>query len=304
MGVTADKLHKEMYIGVVGAGDVLLKNYSLLRTNGVAEKVYTDKSPQKPYTWLANVIAIAIDKIGDVSVGAKAREVYLKTGSIEIPKIVLDLSIADATTMLVEIHRTVWKSEIRNQDVVCKYCGHNMRIDIDLDRIKFLDEDLPKLEKEWQEIEVYLPEGYVFEGLKVAGKEEVSYADYKGLNFNRFTFRVPTLGDAIRNEKYYNDNIVFWRRIAFDCLTNMAACEMDASGNAVKWLADMPETVKGILGMKLFDEYLLFEDLDKIRQSLREDPPTMPFFYEEECSNPGCRLQTPVTVEASGFFST
>lgn len=297
-----EQLNKTLPIGVL-KDDIVIKEYSLLRSNGIAEKVFTEKNQSKPYTWMGYVLTIAIDKIGTIPVGGAARQEYSRTsGSITIPQIVLDIPLNDVNTLLIEIHRTVWKNLMRNQETICKYCGNKSIIDIDLDRIKMLPEDLIKLEGEGYShtIPIDLIDGWLFEPPLTVGSSQTSpYLDYKDILFNRFIFRMPTLGDAIRHEKLSTDTITFWRRIAFDCLQQIVAFDKNTGSH----ITELPVDIKRIYSTKIFDEILFASDLEQIRTTLREGPPTLPFYYIEECSNPLCKSDAPVSIEASSFFS-
>lgn len=295
--VTASKLHGELFIGIETQGGVV-KDYSLLRSNGVAEKVYTDKNGSKPYTWMASVIAVSLDRLGGISIGGAVRKEYVASGSLDIPHIVKQLTLADANTLLIEIHRRLWKNLIRNQDTLCKWCGNTMVMDIDLDRIALLPEDVHKLNTDWLTIPIALTNGWVFEAPTIVGSSQKKYEEYDKIEFNQFIFRCPTVEDGIRNEKYEADPIEFWRRIAFDCLISVNS--VDAYGSIG---TELPREAINIFGRKIFDEILDSSALIKIRETLREDPPSLPFYYLEECANANCRRETPVTMEANGFFS-
>lgn len=281
-------------------------SYSLLRSNGVAEKVYTDKMRNKPYSWLANVITIGVERIGSVPVGTEAREEYIRTSGFHVPVIVNRLPLQTANDMVFEIHRTVWKNLIRNQEVICEHCGATMIIDIDLDRVEMLKEDLDILhsKSDWSEIVVDLPVGYEYTPLQIAGgaKEQTAYPDLEGQTFNRMVFRMPTLGDAIRNEEIFADQITFWRKMAMACLTSFQAVLKTEDGKEVV-TSEMPGSLVAMLGMKLMDFYLDRTDLEAIRAGLRDNIPSLPFYYKETCANNLCRRETPVVMETSDFFS-
>lgn len=297
--VTASQLDGCLHIGVMTNDGMVVKDYRLLRTNGIAEKVFIDKNSTKPFSWLANVLSVALDSIGDTRIGGKVRAEYTSSGgSIEVPNIVKRIPLNDTNTLLVEIHRKVWKNLLREQDCVCKWCGQPMVLDIDLNRIEMREKDLPKLEKDWHKIIINLPVGWEFTGVRVAGTNTIRYEEYVGETFNQFEFECPLLQHAIANEKYCTDDVEFWRRIAFDCLRGIRS--VDADG---KLIAEFPMEALGVIGRKLFDEYLYGEDLMEIRRVLREEPPSLPFYYEEECANASCRKMTPVTTEANSFFS-
>ena len=82
-----DSLIFDLPIGLRSGGDVL-KEVELLRTNGVAEKVFVTKIPERPYTWQGNVLAVAIKRIGNIEIGAEARRSYVKDNAVTIPEAV------------------------------------------------------------------------------------------------------------------------------------------------------------------------------------------------------------------------
>jgi hypothetical protein len=314
------KLDKQMILGV-STPQGIVKDYTLLRSNGVAEQVFTDKSQTKPYTWMGKVISIAVNNIGNVEIAGKCRADFLKSETFTIPPIVNAIPLADASSMVTEIHRTVWKHIIRQARVICDHCGQSMDIDIDLRRIVLLEEDVKLLHSQdsWEHIVIDVPYGWKFESPRVVGSQADPYESYKGVEFNRFVIRMPTLGDAIKNEQLFLDSITFWRKMAFDCLVSIQAItpltddqydEFDNKGTRVKEfaagrtvIAEMPSELKNVLGMKIFNECLDVKDLAEIRVGLRDEIPTLPFWYEEDCANPTCRKTTAVTVEANDFFS-
>ena len=94
-----DSLIFDLPIGLRSGGDVL-KEVELLRTNGVAEKVFVTKIPERPYTWQGNVLAVAIKRIGNIEIGAEARRSYVKDNAVTIPEAVKNLTMADVNTLL------------------------------------------------------------------------------------------------------------------------------------------------------------------------------------------------------------
>jgi hypothetical protein len=288
-------LHKQLAIGIKYSDGSFIKDYSLMRSNGIAERVFTDRPSTKPFTWMGNVLSVACSSIGDFQIGGQVRAEYAKSEQVIIPQVIKDIPFNDANTMLVEVHRSVWKNLIRNQESLCKYCGRNFVMDIDLNRLDFTDEQKLQLAKErdWNELVVDLPYGWEFPGLNEAdGSQAESYSQYKGVVFDQLTFRLPTLGDAIKNERYYDDNIMFWRRIAWDCLERITS-----TANST----ELPTSIKTIYGLKLFNEQFDKEDLEAIRNAIRDEPPTMPGTYRETC--PHCKQETPVSMEVGSLFS-
>lgn len=290
-----DGLFFELPVGLQMSGEVH-KNVELLSTNGVAEKVFVKKIADKPFTWQGNVVSIATKRVGDFEIGSECRKKYLEDGSVTIPMPVRKLTMADVNSMLVEIHRRCWVSFIPKQEIVCRYCGKRLTADIDLDKIVLLPAQQEKLEniQDFSQVIVNLKHGFKPVALaKFTEKEE--YAGITETLYNRFVFRPPLLEDAIKNEKYFDDSILFWRRIAMDCL--VAIQKVDKNDVVVDTL---PIEFHTYYGLKIFNEYLSGVDLKSIRDSLQEDLPTLPFAYYEECV---CGREIPMTMDVSNFFS-
>lgn len=291
-----DGLFFELPVGLRINGEVH-KEVELLKTNGVAEKIFVKKLSEKPFTWQGNIVSAAVKRIGNVEIGSEVRKKYLEDGAVTIPFSVLKLPLAEINTLLVEIHRRVWVSFIPKQEIICKYCGRKLVADIDLDKIDYLPEVKDKMNAflDYEYIVVDLKDGFTPPEIpKITDKEE--YLGITDTEFNRFTFRVPLLEDAIRHERYFSDSIGFWRRIAMDCLVSIERVESD---NVVDTLPDEFHTW---YGLKIFNEYLSGKDLRSIRNGLIEHLPTLPFAYYEPC---GCdeQREIPMVMEASNFFS-
>jgi hypothetical protein len=274
------------------------KEVELLTTNGVAEKIFVKKIAEKPFTWQGNIVSAAVKRIGNVEIGSDVRKKYLEEGAVTIPTAVLKLPLAEINTLLVEIHRRVWVSFIPKQEIICKYCGRKLIVDIDLDKIDYLPEVKEQMESmpDYSLISVTLKDGFVPPVIpKLTDKEQ--YAGITDTTYNRFTFRVPLLEDAIRHEKYFSDSIGFWRRIALDCLK--AVEQVDENGEVVDTL---PKEFHTYYGLKMFNEILSGRDLKEIRTQLTEFLPTLPFAYYEPCGCDDAR-EIPMVMEASNFFS-
>lgn len=291
-----ESLHFELPVGLDLNGEIH-KNVELLHTNGVAEKVFVRKIPDKPFTWQGNIVSIATKSIGDFQIGSECREKYLKDGSVTIPKIIKALTMADVNTMLVEIHRRCWVSFIPKQEIICKYCAKKLIADIDLNKIDFLPEtkELMATTFDYTELVVELKYGFVPPILpKITDKDE--YMGITDTKFNRMVFRPPLLGDALNQEAHFSDSIGFWRRIAMDCLVSIDKVE---DGKVVDTL---PSEFHTYYGLKILNEYISGIDLKTIRTALQENLPTLPYAYYEEC---GCdeQRQIPMVMDVSNFFS-
>lgn len=278
----------------------IVKNVELLRTNGAAEKVFTEKLPSKPYTWYGNVISMATKSIGDFQIGQAVRDEYLKNESVNIPDEVHALYFADANSMIVEIHRRSWQNLIPEQKIMCQFCPKHRVMDIDLNRIEYHKEDLDffRDNEGMETIIIDLEEGFYFRSPTTGTVENPgNYDSYNGKLVNRLIYRIPTLGDAIRNEEVADDSIQFWRQIAFDCMIGMYCVDEEDESKVI----EIPRDVNALMGMKLYSTELCSRDLRNIREGLREAIPTLPFAYEEDCGCPQHK-QIPVVMEASNFF--
>lgn len=291
-----DGLHFELPVGLRINGEVY-KDVELLKTNGVAEKIFVKKIPEKPFTWQGNIVSAAVKSIGNIEIGAEVRRKYLEEGAVTIPNPVLKLPLAEINTLLVEIHRRAWVSFIPKQEVICKYCGKKLLADIDLDKIDYLPEVKERMEEitDYEHIVIDLKDSFIPPKIpKITDKEE--YRGVTETEYNRFVFRVPLLEDAIRHERYFSDSIGFWRRIAMDCLIGISCVESEVV------LDTLPKEFHTYYGLKIFNEYLSGFDLRTIRAELIEYLPTLPYAYYELC---GCdeQREIPMVMEVSNFFS-
>lgn len=288
-------LNFELPVGLKIDGDYK-KDVELVDANGVAEKVILRKLQDKPYTWQGNVISVVTKRIGNVEISSEARKSFMMDGAVTIPDAVTKLTLADVNTLLVEIHRRVWQSFIPKQEVICKYCGKKLVMDIDLNKIEYDEhaQELIELAPDYDNIIVDLPRGLKIPASKLTDKPE--YAGITDITFNRFVFRPPLLSDAIRHEKHFSDSVAFWRMVALDCLQEVKSVE---DGVEVETL---PNEFKVWYNLKIFNEMLVRQDLHQVRKALLEYLPTLPFVYYEVC---GCdqNQNIPVTMDASSFFS-
>ena len=271
------------------------KELTLLKVNGLAEKIFAERLPEKPYSWMGGIISSGIAEIGGITIGSIARSSFSKNGVVTIPDIILNLPMAEANTLLIEIHRRIWKQELKNQECLCKYCGRKMIVDLDLAKIKLTEasEKILSEKEDFTFLTCDLPDGWLYESPFLPNGQPV-YPDSHNQLFNRFVFRVPTLKDAIRHEQHATDSITFWRLIAFDCLVQVTNQETGA---------ELQISAATSLGQKLYEEILVGEDLQAIREILRDSLPTLPMWYEETCPNTACRRLTPLVMEQSSFYS-
>lgn len=279
----------ELPIGVKIGGDTK-KIVTLLPANGLAEEVYANKKAEKPYTWIGEVLAISIADIDGIPVGTVCREDYKKGEHISLPQVLLEMSLADVNTCLVEIHRRVWDSQLKNQKGTCIHCGRPFVGDIDLDKLSMGEENEKRLATEsFDKLQVTLNYGWDYKAPPVQGAKN-PLEQFTGV-YDSFVYRVPALKDAIKHESHVGNTVNFWRRIAADCCIEVS--------NSLTNLVIDPIAYRS-LGLRLYEEHLEGKDLKAIRTKLR-DIPTMQVAYEDTC--PNCQRQTPYVMEGNSFFS-
>ena len=273
----------------------------LLPADTVSEEVFTKKLSGKPYTWIGNLIAVSAASIGGVIV-PETRTSYLKNKTVVIPQIIRDMPLADANSMLVEIHRRLWQNLMPKQTIMCKFCSESLIADIDLNRIELSTEakELISDDKEFLGLQCDLPVPFSLQPFAEKIKTIVDgFPETLTAKYNRILFKIPTLGIAINNERLANDPLKLWKKIALDCLE--AIQEVDADG---KVISEFPREQMHVIPEVTFYNCLgVGKNSAAVRYTLQEELPSMPFDYTEECGCPRAR-QIPFAMEASSFFST
>jgi len=167
-------------------------------------------------------------------------------------------------------------------------------VDIDLDKVQMSDEDLEKADKGIDHLQYKLKTPFVYHVRNDMEKRD--FGDYDGKGYNFLEFRIPLLGDALRNEKNYKDSILFWRKIALDCLTRVCS-----------WTRREKLLMNFLLRLLDSLDYLFLIIL-LMEKTLKEfgmfcGKNYLPFL---SCMMNGvfpCNRITPVTIEPSSFFS-
>lgn len=302
--MTAENLNVELYVGTDVNGSYATVA-TLAPTNGVAEEIILKKLSDKPYTWMGNVLSCCVFSIGDVEVSEGVRDSFSKNKSFTIPQVIKKLSLADVNTLIVEIQRKLWDAKLRNERMLCGACSKTLIADVDLSHIELSEKNREKVEQiragEPPEfLVVSLPKGFNLNWFIDRLKSSSDVAPYKDVHFNEIVFRIPTLEVCIKNEAYYDDTIAFWRRIASDSLVRINSVSIKEDGSRDE-VVEFPEEHLRALGLKIFSN-MDSKDLRIIRESLREELPTLGFSYKHTCP---CEraMDIPHYIEASSFFS-
>lgn len=295
-------LHFDLPIGIVYDKDKPpVREVELLPINGVAERVILKRLANKPYTWTARLLTACIGRLGNKEIAGPARKKYLETTQMEINNLITKMSIGDVNTAILEIHRKLWAPKLSDQPYVCTHCGNQGTTEMDLSEIDYNEDDKQLLESEslahLLDFTVELSRPIPFSSPKNAQGESSNPA-YDGRPVTAFTFRAPTLKDAINNEKRITkeDNMVeFWRYIAKDCLTG-AVIETEMGPET------MEDTSFRILTRgDLFSTTLQRQDLKAIRDAMYcSDHPSLDFITEVRCH--ACEESTPVAINPASFF--
>jgi hypothetical protein len=281
----------QLGIGVKHDGKIL-KSGTLLRANGLAERVYADKSIG-PNEWSAKVLAISIAEIGGVPIAAQCRKDLLENDSFIVPQIVYDIPLVEVNSLLLEIHRKCWKPILYDQLVICNLCGKDFKEDLNLNKMGYEDAALKQLEfgdkesHDWFTLTANLLEGFTIEQ-----KGSLFAEDFVGRTVTSMTFDLPLLSHSIAHQDVQASEVLYWRKIAFDCW----------NGGLLDNGVPIPLVeLKSAYGMRLFDLMLDSVDLDVIRKALRDYTPTPVFEYMAECVCPKKKM-VPMTMGVSSFF--
>jgi hypothetical protein len=290
-------LNVELKIGYT-YNETPINQVTLMEISGVAEKIFSEKHAGKPYTYMAYILCGGIKSLADkFLVAEKARKDHFKSGTITIPPVILAMPLCEVNNLLVEIHRKLWKSEYKNQETLCKYCGKVGLVDVDLDRIAYTEQAAEKLKEreDWQYLVVNLKKGLHYNPPKLANGADSPMAAYAG-KYNRITLRLPKLSDVIKHEDYADDEVIFWQKTSLDCMVSIEEVTEDE-----EVLRELLKECWQPMGVKIY-ENIFREDAAKIREAIRDEVPTMPFFYLDKCPCPQKRL-IPISMEGANFFS-
>jgi hypothetical protein len=189
-------LKKVLPIGFVYEGQPY-RHFEVNKVDGFLERIIHNDTlrTEKPQTWMAMVLSGLLSRIGDIAVSYE----FVESGGKKIPNIVKHIPLPDAGLILVAGHIDTYGSVLKAQQLRCGNCRHKNIVDIDLNdaRVPQVNEEDPIVE----ELTVHLKDGWRRTVDKTkAGQRELGWEDKV---FDIFVFGIPTVGDALRNEKIY-----------------------------------------------------------------------------------------------------
>jgi hypothetical protein len=268
----------------------------LSRINGLREEIMSKKG-QRPYSWIARILSVAVDTLGSKSVSPAVLEDYIKTKNVEIPDIVKKMSIAESSTFMVEIHRRLWQAEFKEQRITCAQCTKEFSATVNLNKLEMKPEDKVYLESVGGQVIKELKANFA-NPVPLQFSDKSSFAKYNGLFIKSITYRVPELRDAINNETILveDSRLAFWRGVAKDTQTSAELC--NESGEVIDTL---DKEVLYAIGSDLYEKLLDRVDVKEVRETLENTLPSLPWLYEDIC---GCMLEkkVPYVIEAEAFF--
>ncbi len=276
-----DRMELVLPIGFMH-NDTWYRNFELLPVDEAVERVIHNDTLRRnhPQLWIKQVVAGLLNNIEGESIGWEARDSNFK----KIPPIVNRIPLPDAGYILVAGHRNEFGDIIEDVEQKCIKCGKGFKTDLNISRaeVEFADQPI-------EEFPVDLEDGFIRKS--EGGKDKLGFED---VPFNRYTFRVPTIGDGIKHERFFSqaDRITFNMKIIQECLLKVEAVDGDNVS------LELEKKYREMYGSQLFSK-LRGKDRTKIRKVFGELP-SIEMKYEEICSN--CGEDTPVVLDPSYFF--
>lgn len=196
------------------------RSFEVNRINGFMERIIHNETlrRERPQTWMAMVVSGLLNTIEGDSVSYE----FVDGGGKKIPEMVKRIPLADAGLILIAGQVHTFGSILKGQKARCISCGHPNDLNIDLENMAIPD----GIGEPMESVTVQLETGWqrVLDPDK-AGQKELGW---EGKVFDVFEFGIPTIGDAIRNEKHFSSSRVldFQLRIVNDRLMRVK-CSKD-----------------------------------------------------------------------------
>lgn len=224
-----------------------------------------------PMVWLGKTIGKVIKEIDGTPISAIART---EKG---VPEAVRKLTLVDVSYLLVSGHVYNLGPDLPNFKANCPACGSHVAFDVNL--IETLElPDTESLEPD-STFTVELLNGFEFK------EKNAKDLGLEGLVFTEYEFRLPTLGDAIRNERYYNatSESTFSERVMASCLVSVRTSDR----------VEMEEKIMQMLNANLITK-LSLRDMKKIGTEYTEIAPSFSLTSETMCKKCGRGVEVPI----------
>lgn len=224
-----------------------------------------------PMVWLGKTISQVIKEIDGVPISAQARA---ENGT---PDAVKNLTLVDVSYLLLSGHVYNLGGDLPDYKANCPACGNHVFFEIDLHDALELPE-AGQLEPD-STFAVELQRGFEFKGknAKDIGLDGVLWTEYE--------FRLPTLGDAIRNERHYNatTSSTFSERLMADCIVAVRT----ETGE------EMEDKYRQMIGHGLISK-LNVRDMKKIGTEYTAIAPSFSMSTETTCKKCGRGVEVPI----------
>lgn len=290
MTTTNHGYKQELLIGIQRDGGERDKRIQLLKSSGATEKCYENNSlaERNPIEWMARVVATMIESIGDEEVF----EAFRRSKFRKLPRVMMQVPLKDLDLLWFLTHLHTYGPAYDAGNIKCPHCKReNTDVATSLEQLKLTKAKVSDIER----FSVLLPTGYFREG----NPKEANFLDYMNKPWNHYSFRPPTLGDAMRHKDHYtpNNTLGFNMRMFNDCL--VAVESWDTDGDEAFKVAEMAADDLEMLS----SDMTLFEGLDgrdraRIR-GLFKKLPGVELNTEEECEH--CGDMMPVATDPLDF---
>lgn len=257
----------ELRVGVK-IKDKVLKDFKLktLKIAQLKEINNDDYRKDNPIRWLGKTLCILLESIEGESCAMVGRD---------FPEVIKKLSLIDVSYVLIAGHTYNLGSEIKGLKITCN-CDRRQEIGVELDLQNLItEEDYPTPDEEFL---VTLPHGVT---LSLPNLEDVNLKDKV---WKHLTFRMPVLGDMLKNEKHFSPSAKseFGEKIIAACLTS---CESEDG-------TQLPPQFIKMFGDKLIIE-MTARDMQAVSREFNKFP-THRIFCETNCTYCDRELSTPV----------
>ena len=281
-------MKKVLPIGFTYQGEDIT-SFDVNLVGGFMERIIHNEAMrhEKPQTWTASVLSGLLNTLGSQNVSYEFEE----SSGKKIPEIVKHIPMQDAATILVVGHAETFGSVLKRQPVQCsnRRCNALNYIDIDLESLK-----IPDNKGVIGSLTVTLNRGWQRRIDKnLAGQKELGWEDKV---FKVMTFKIPTIGDALRNEKMYSPTRIldFQVKLVNDNLTSFKTLE-----DGFQIPQDMFESM--IAGNMFFADRggLIADDRILVRDAIN-GLPQIDMLVETQCGD--CQTTIKTALDYASFF--
>lgn len=274
------KFSTELPVGIKQK-DEILKLFSLNDLTVEQLKVIQDRNYKRehPMVWLGKTLSTVLYEIQGHPISAEYR-----TSGNKIPQLVHGLTLIDASYVLMAGHIHNLGTDLPPFKSICPACGNQVLFSVDLEK----NLDMPEVDLNPDaEFEVELIRGYEHKS------KNVEDLGIKGKVWKRYTFRLPQLKDAIRNERHWSgtSESTFTERVMADCLTHVTTEDGEEMETKIK------EMIHHNLILKL-----TARDMKEIGREYGNLAPSFRFMSNVQCSSCGRTVDIP--IDPNFLYST